>query len=437
MVRQVNPKRPAAWKAALALFVAAGALLWHLLACTDSPMAFSPDGSELAFVTLEPFDLEKAILAGQSCYRLMVVSDAKRLRIIETTTDHMLTAPAYSPDGKRLCYLRIPLLTKKQADELDKAVKRRAKMPDIEPPSWPLAPGAKTRPSTITGDRSLPDLEETFDRFRRARSEPTAPAELVLRDAQTFRMVKTLPVDLPFSGWHYLLIRPQYSPDGRRIYFCVGDMAMVVEAQTGRHEILAAPAAVAALSPDGKTLATLTERRISFVRTSGDLVVHRRLPQDVKPAVLGLAWIDEKTVALTGSGPGEDASPTIYTYQVDGRLLAAKVLRAPGLDREQQLLELAISPDGTRMVACSARAVWFMTRDGKVLSGWKVKDTDKFGLFRPTFTPDSKHVAFRLLTDDEDDRTRTSAIVFFTRDGKEVSRVAIPKIEPGTTRPAE
>ena len=448
MVRQVTRRRPAAWKAALALFVATGALLWHLLACTDSPMAFSPDGSKLAFVTLEPFELDKAVLAGPSCYRLMVVSDAKRLRTIEQTTEHMLTAPAYSPDGKRLCYLRIPLLTKKQADELEKAVEKRKEAPEAQPPRWPKAPQATTRPWAATGNWMLPDLEKTFDLFRRARDEPTVPAELILRDAGTFQVVKTLPVSFPFSGpavgkedppfgFHYLMTRLQYGSDGRRVYFCAGDLAMAVDTETGNQEIVAAPAAAAALSPDGKTLAALTEKRISFVSTAGDLVVHRRLPQDVEPAFLGLAWIDNKTVALAGSGAKADASLAVYTYRADGRLLSQKTLRTPGLGREEASVELAISPDGTHMVVCSPEAVWFVTRDGQVLNGWKVKDTDKNSLIRPTFTPDSKRVAFKLITDNKDDRTGASAIVFFTPEGKEVSRVAIPEIAPGTTRPSK
>jgi hypothetical protein len=97
--------------AGLMVLVAAGTLLWHVLACVESPMAFSPDGKDLAFVTMEPFELKGLHLAGPHCFRLFVLSGGKDLRVIEQTTEAILTAPAYSPDGKQICYLRIPLLT--------------------------------------------------------------------------------------------------------------------------------------------------------------------------------------------------------------------------------------------------------------------------------------------------------------------------------------
>ena len=56
-------------------------------------------------------------------------------------------------------------------------------------------------------------------------------------------------------------------------------------------------------------------------------------------------------------------------------------------------------------------------------------------MFRPTFTPDSKRVAFKYLTE-KDELARTSAIVFFTPEGKEVGRVAIPAAKPPASKPA-
>ena len=39
------------WKATLFVLAGCGVLLWHLLACVESPMAFSPQG-DLAFTVL-------------------------------------------------------------------------------------------------------------------------------------------------------------------------------------------------------------------------------------------------------------------------------------------------------------------------------------------------------------------------------------------------
>ena len=89
------------------MLAASGILLWHVLACTESPMAFSPDGQSLAFVTMEPYEGEgNPGLAGPHCYRLMVVGNRQELRVLEEITNVMLTAPALSPDGSQLCYVR-------------------------------------------------------------------------------------------------------------------------------------------------------------------------------------------------------------------------------------------------------------------------------------------------------------------------------------------
>jgi len=125
MVRQVITKHSGNWKALLAISVATGGLLWHLLACTESPMTFSPDGKNLAFVTVEPYDEHDYLTAGSHVYRLMIFSEEKQLRVIEESVDFMLSGPGYSPDGKRLCYVRIPLLTKERVELLVEIIKMR------------------------------------------------------------------------------------------------------------------------------------------------------------------------------------------------------------------------------------------------------------------------------------------------------------------------
>ena len=82
------------------------------------------------------------------------------------------------------------------------------------------------------------------------------------------------------------------------------------------------------------------------------------------------------------------------------------------------------------MVIALGDSVYFMRREGKVLKTWRHK---KDLLVQPTFTPSSRRVAFKHMSTSE---RRATAIVFFTPDGREVARVKIPPIEPGTTRPA-
>ena len=90
----------------------------------------------------------------------------------------------------------------------------------------------------------------------------------------------------------------------------------------------------------------------------------------------------------------------------------------------------AFAPDGKHMVISSDEGVFFLNAKGKVLKHWK---HEKDLMVQPTFTPDSRHVAMKYMCKEED---RAAAIVLLTADGKEVSRVAVPKIKPSATRPA-
>jgi hypothetical protein len=116
---------------------------------------------------------------------------------------------------------------------------------------------------------------------------------------------------------------------------------------------------------------------------------------------------------------------------VDGTPRGSKTLPLPGQRDKDEAGELAFAPDGKHMVISFGKEVHFMTVEGKVLKAWK---HDKDLLVQPTFTPDSKQVAMKYMAQDE---RRATAIVFFTPEGKELSRVAIRPIPPGTTRPAE
>ena len=250
MVRQVKDK-PAAWKAMLAITVAAGALLWHLLACTESPMAFSPGGKDLAFVTAEPTPLggKELPVKGKQVYRLMVLSGGKKLRVIEQTSDEMLTAPAYSPDGKRLCYLRMKLRTVKEMEAAGKRVEERKKQWEKMMPTTPEAEKL-FEPEDLT----LPAVESMAEIIQLAATGEPLPAVLVVRDAKTYAVVATVAANFPAGEYGpqtlsmmYSLIRPQYSPDGKWIYFWNTQAAVGLDPQAKQQRIVACPANIPTL----------------------------------------------------------------------------------------------------------------------------------------------------------------------------------------------
>ena len=70
MVRRLNRD---GWKALPLVVLAVGGLLWHVLACVESPMASAPNG-DLAFTTMTPYAADNlACLRGTHTYRLMVL----------------------------------------------------------------------------------------------------------------------------------------------------------------------------------------------------------------------------------------------------------------------------------------------------------------------------------------------------------------------------
>ena len=472
MVRQMNIKRHLPrndWKAALAIIVAAGALLWHVLACTESPMAFSPDGERLALVTMEPYNFDgDPAIAGTRAYRLMAIEGFKTLRVIEQTTSPMLSGPAWSPDGKALCYLRIPLMTLQELEALANSIEKRRdeikqafNPPDMQ---WPTGEAA-TQPATApagerTGERAreqhhhrdyvaLPDLEAVYDLFTEMLCQPAAPAQLVVRDAESSAVTQTVTVRAPLyrgansplsnedSGMDpliaYTTIRPSYSPDGKSVYFCAGNMAIAVNLSDGKQHVLASPASVALLSPGGKTLAVVQENALAFVKTDGSVTTYRRWNTDLE--MLGaLAWRDDQTLAVIGEAKGNSGDhPAIRFLKTDGSDAGSIKLDLPETPSDHEPMALAVAPDGKHMVVCFEENAFFLNDEGKILNHWQV---DHEILAQPTFTPDSNCVAMKHMKTDSDEQARVVAAVLYTVEGKEIARVAVPAIAPGTTRPA-
>jgi len=441
MVRPMNDVRTPGWKAILAVTVGAGALLWHVLACTESPMAFSPGGKDLAFVTMTPYDLENLHLAGKHVYRLCVRPGDGRVRVVAETRRFMLTAPTYSPDGKCLAYLRIPLLTDKATKKLRGQAEARAKMlgdlPRVEPLDMP-APKAPDANQPKTKDLVLPPFGKTLEFCKGVFAGGVAPVELVIRDAlATDVVLATTTIDLPVFdfandkpgeslAYLYVLARPQYSPDGQWVYFCAGKVVVAVNPKTGGQKILAAPATVAMLSPDGKMLAALHDKTVLFVATDGQRTTAVRWEKDLSAS--GIVWTDNQTLALLSP---DDNQVRLHRLRTDGQLVRSTTLPSPKVTADLSTGELAIAPDGKHMVVAYGKEVQFLDANGKVLRRWQ---SDKEMLSQPTFAPDGKRVAFKRFAG-TDKHSTVSQIVLFSPEGKRLSAEALPP--PPASRPAK
>jgi hypothetical protein len=433
------------WQAALAIVVGVGALLWHVLACTESPMAFSPSGKDLAFVTVEPYEVDDdGFVAGAQVFRLMVLSEGGKLRMVEESSDSMLSAPAYSPDGKHLCYLRIALLTKREAKRLDQQIEEserawdEAEKRSCERESlFDQPPGAATRsatqPSCTVDDQALPSLTSIAEVYRKLTVTPTVRASLVVRDAKTDDLIRRVPMVLPYPdnlAVSYLTVRPQYTPDGGAVYLCLSLLFMRVDLASGEVQVLAVPALVGALSPDGRMAAVMQEGAIGFVRTDGQRTIYRRWSEDV--SLSGVVWIDSARLALLTADSDE---PVLQVLLANGDSVETLPLKlAEHACDDADMGELAIAPDGKHMVISYGKDVFFMSREGRVLRHWQADE--RTALVQPTFAPDSKRVAFKFMAERTGSYPRAESIAFFAPNGSELSRRVIPMIDPASTRPA-
>jgi hypothetical protein len=461
MVRQVN-KNIGSWlKPLLVIIVAGGGLLWHLLACTESPMAFSPDGKTLAFVTMEPYEADDLQRVGEHAFRLMTITEQQELKVIEETDQFMFSAPAFSPDGKSFCYLRVPLMTEEIEKYFKESFQQKQKMLDEvtkessekEPPELSV-PSSDQPDDTV--DLILPPLEMTHQLWNYVLSAKRLPAVLVVRDTESYAEKSRILVEMPVSEGSeielfmtYLTARSQYSPDGQWIYLGAGFAIRAINPDTRQVRFLAGPvvaaettsATVVALSPDGKNIATMLgdEKPIlGLFQTDGSKAIYTRLA--IKPSFSGLLWTRENTLAVLSADPNKVDDQTVILhldfFRADGSLLNSLKMQVPQSGKKEKsrididMGELALSADGKYMVIAYMEDVYFMTSSGKLL--YHHHKNNKEILVQPTFTPDGKLLAFKRFVETKDEYPRVLSIDYYTPQGKKVKSVEVPRSKLAT-----
>jgi hypothetical protein len=356
----------------------------------------------------------------------------------------MLTGAGFSPDGSRLAYLSVALPSKDDLERVkgfeqrlqseDPAIKAEAaKEPWIfaVPPD---AVGRAPKPLHKTAlDVGLPPVLENNPAL--PDSGALLPAELVVRDAATGAVSLSLPIDVPFNSndtvlFNYLWARPQWLPDGQRIVFYLQGLLAMATVPDGEVRLLAAGAAPGPVSPDGSIVASLINNGLKLAATDGSRSVYVRLGDKMdKSGASKLAWIGTKGLAvLSIKKPG---AFVVDVFDREGKPLRSLTLTLAGQPKEGRV-ELAISPDAKTMVIDLGSRAHFLNIDGQPLGEWQAPNDQEI-LARPTFSPDSQQVAFRYMAAGDDKRVRTAAIVFFSPQGKELFRVAVPPVVPAVT----
>lgn len=434
----------------------------------ESPMAFAPQGNHLAFTTVEPFHADKSSFeAGPQMFRLMTIADGKTLRILEEQTDVLLTAPGYSPDGQRLCYLRIPLKTAEQAQtESDQTNEKLKPLETAVSQPWlewwagggqaadrtgtatTSQPSPDTQPAIVLIDAALPPVSGGFGALVNTVFLPTVTGQLVVRNASTGKVLSETAIELPSPDLKtiYMHTRPQFDPAGEWVYFATGQMVLTVHPAWGEKRVVAGKSLFAAISPDGKMLATCDTNYhnsvVGLIGTDGQTAFYRKVPFEILKSP---AWIDNDSLAILAAAPEANASqpdraPTtqvsrpeaviLLRLRRNGELLTSEkiVLPKSAVENMSSVPHLAIAPDGRHMVAGNL----FMTTDDQVIRA--VEQEAEMTLSQPTFSADSRQVAVKVLQNLGDNRLRAENIIFYSNEGKEVHRVDIPRIKPSATR---
>lgn len=443
----------------------------------ESPLAFSPDGKSLAFVTVEPYRTQDGgFVAGEQTFRLMVLDEQRKIRVLETSTDAMLSAPGWSPDGKRLAYLRVPLLSKREADTRGKALEERINsLQKLANPVWmawvtganegattqpaetepalaeaPSVESAATQPAIPQlQDQALPPLKSTFVSTALMMLSADAPATLVVREVDSGTVLSSTELELLTSSPDYTTTQPQFDPTGREVYVAACNLVLAIDLDRGEKRVLASGGAPANLSPDGHMLALTTNDALALVATDGSLTLYRRLPGS--PAG-GPAWLDARTVAvLQGSAlagpatqiettpsasttqPAGSAAYIIQRVRADGTLLDPEEILVPkAASKAGNVDQLAVARDGRHVVIAHGNGLTFGTLDGQAA---RYVTQPQIRLEQPTFSLDSTRIAAKVVTESQDKSLRAAAIVFYSPKGEELYHVAIPPVEGSATQP--
>jgi len=448
MVRQV--KSATTWKIILAMTVGAGGLLWHMLACTESPMAFSPDGKDLAFVSMIPYDADDIQMKDSHIYSLTVLQNRKEVRVVEETSQYLLTAPGFSPDGKYLCYLRIGLVTpeveeniktyyKQQVDKLKQIEKENEKFQK----SFQVVPKSDRNENLKVKDLTIPSQEYLLDTSKQLIvGDSLMQVELVVRDTKNFAIQHQYNFRIPLCAetepWYfttYLTCKPQYTKDSQRVILPLGQYVYAIEPKKNEIQILAGPISIgkdiscnmAVPAPDSRTIAALLGQNdkpiLIFTELDGDRIIYKRLEE--VPSLSGLAWVNHNTLAMLIPPNDKKPDSKLVFIQSDGQVIKTINLELPEHHSEDSHTgELALSGDGKYMAIAFIENVFFLDSSGKLLK--HLHNKTETALVQPIFTPDSRQVALRQLTGIKNKAPLAQAIVFFTPTGDEISRVAIP-----------
>jgi hypothetical protein len=375
----------------------------------------------------------------------MVLRDRKKVEIVDECTSHMISSPTYSSDGKRIAYMRVKLMTRLEYAKFEQSLE-----------NLPLALDTPVDGMDMSGPEPVvhEKLKENMKRI------PAREAELVIRDAKTFKDIAKHEFEFPVLGSDGIgrvcsRCNPKFGPGNREVFFSTGETVMAADVKTGKTRTIFPCAHDAVLSPDRKTCAILINKNtFAFVPTDGSKTVYKKITGEFRhkhPPVY--AWSGNKEIVVAEGLMSRPVTQfRMIRIGMDGGQKDIDVRKY----YHSGIASFALSPNGRHSAIsvvsresfllfldeagkCS-REIWpdqIVTFEGNNKKVQKrAEDRDEF-LYHPVFSPDSKHVAVKLAEEieDEDDEDKsgfsTTGIVFFGTDGVEIQRISIPPPKGG------
>lgn len=271
-------------KAWIAFVAALSCLLIYVLACVLSPVGWSPDSSKIAILVTPPHG-EKSEEPDPDIFAIFTydIVTGDRVLLDEVKADGVLSAPAWSPDGKWIAYYKVEPAP---APEVIPSSESDATVP-VPDGSGNTTKGKSEQPNPPTTtqelfseeNKMLPSLmlELLEELLEEQEDVETFDVKLIMvtpdaKERKILQVMKWIGDDDARLAIMY--IRPSWSADCKRLFYVrvIGDLSYTgsIDIATGKtYAHLVDSIGIPVVSPDGKWIASF------LLEDSGTLIAAR------------------------------------------------------------------------------------------------------------------------------------------------------------------
>jgi len=291
-------------KAWIAFVAASSCLLIYVMACVMSPPGWSPDSSKIAILVTPPGKPEDTKEFAIFVYD---IATGAHTLLDEVKADGVLSAPAWSPDGKWIAYYKVEPTPSEQVRPSSEpnAALSIGEVPRNTPEDKPdrSAPSVPGEQLFSEENQMLPPFmfELAEERVKDKNDVETFDVKLVIatpdgKDKETLQVMKWVGGDDERQSM--VLMKPTWSPDCKRLFYVraigEGDSFYIasIDIATGTtYAHLPGSVVAPVVSPDGKWVASyLEDGTLVASGTNGSVCKYFKL--DLEPVDGGPPMLD-------------------------------------------------------------------------------------------------------------------------------------------------